>query len=90
MSDATLNHIATQKPRPSQELSRLVLCKQCKTELGSSTTSRLYMGAVIFHGRIEFTCSQCGRKHRWYPNLDTKQLEPLQAATPEIDHGRQT
>ena len=89
MPDTTLTHIATQQPRLSQEPTRLVLCKQCKVELGSSTTERLFLGAVIFHGRVEFTCKQCGRKHRWYPNLDTKQLEPLQAATPEIEHGRQ-
>jgi RNase P subunit RPR2 len=88
MPDVILTHIAIQKPRLAQEPTRLVLCKQCKAELGSATTELLYMGAVIFHGRIEFTCSQCGRKHRWYPNLDTKQFEPLQVAPSETNHER--
>ncbi len=81
MSEAVINHIASQKPRPKSDL-HIILCKQCGVEIGGSTAALLFIGTVVFHGRVEFTCKQCGRKHRWYPNLDKKVLEPLAVTEP--------
>jgi RNase P subunit RPR2 len=64
--------------RPNDITYRVLFCKHCETELAGTTAKMLFIGSVIFHGRVEFNCSQCGHKFRWYPNLDKKTLDPIQ------------